>query len=279
MKGKITALFHTISAYVIWEQIRAFALVAFSLCSVSPWYEILYVSLNILGIIVAVYLYAKYIMKVELSEMYMGKPLPSLKWCITAVLMPTAVCAFYLIFVEGVFAKGDITESQMIHAVCVTLLSQGLRAAVTEEIIFRGMMFYTLKKEFGTVFGILTSSVLFATIHLGNIDTSDWRKVVSILVATTAAGVMLALVTYESGSIWSSVVIHAIYNILSGDGQILHVSTEQVFPAVWTYTLRSRNRLLTGIQGTSDLETGLPAFCGIVIVAVMALYFIRKKGK
>lgn len=36
------------------------------------------------------------------------------------------------------------------YAVCVSLLSMGLRAAVTEEVIFRGMILGNLRKALGT---------------------------------------------------------------------------------------------------------------------------------
>ena len=44
-----------------------------------------------------------------------------------------------------------------------------------------------------------------------------------MIISVEIAGIALALVTEQTGSIWSSVIIHCLYNILSGESQILHV--------------------------------------------------------
>jgi membrane protease YdiL (CAAX protease family) len=123
----------------------------------------------------------------------------------------------------------------------------------------------------------VSSAVLFAAMHLVNIDTSNVHRVISILVAITIIGCAFALIVLETGSIWSGVAFHAIYNIISGDTDILHVSTDQVFPAVWSYTPVREYRWITGIAGSDDIETGLPAMIGFIVVIIAALYFIKKK--
>jgi ascorbate-specific PTS system EIIC-type component UlaA len=50
-----------------------------------------------------------------------------------------------------------------------------------------------------------------------------------------------------------------------------------MFPAVWSYTPVREYRWITGIAGSSDIETGLPAMIGFIIVIMIALYFIKKK--
>jgi membrane protease YdiL (CAAX protease family) len=123
----------------------------------------------------------------------------------------------------------------------------------------------------------MVSAVLFAAMHLGNIDLSNVHKVASLLVAITIVGCAFALIVLETGSIWSGVAFHAIYNIISGDTDILHVSTDQMFPAVWSYTPVKEYRWITGIAGSNDIETGLPAMIGFILVSIVALYLIEKK--
>ena len=68
--------------------------------------------------------------------------------------------------------------------------------------------------------------------HLVNIDTSNLYNVISLLIAITIVGIAFALIVLETGSIWSGVVFHGVYNIISGDLDILHVSVNQGFSGI-----------------------------------------------
>lgn len=277
---KIKTFLHMIAAYLIFCLAFEFSShVAFSVCDTEPWGEILYVCVDILTVFILVHLYAKYILKKTFQEIYLGKPGPGMKWCIIAVLIPVAICCFYLLFTKGEMRREALTQSEIIQVLCLTILSEGIRAGVTEEVVFRGMIFSSLQKSWGTKSSIFISGLVFTFIHFGNIDTSNGPDVLSLFISITIAGIALALITYETGSIWSSVVVHALYNILAGDGQILHIDTEQNFPAIWTYTFESNNRLLAGIIGADELETGLPSNIGFLIIIIIAVVLIMRKSR
>ena len=134
-----------------------------------------------------------------------------------------------------------------------------------------------MKKACGSKIAVIGSAVLFALMHLVNIDTSNLYNVISLLIAITISGIAFALIVLETGSIWSGVVFHGVYNIISGDLDILHVSVNQGFPAFWTYTPVREYRWITGIIGSDDIETGLPAMIGFIIVIIIALKSMEKK--
>ncbi len=90
------------------------------------------------------------------------------------------------------------------------------------------------------------------------------------------AGTGLALITCQTGSIWSSVVVHMLFNLLSGDSQIIHIDVEQIFPALWTYTVDSQSHLLVGIPGSRTIDYGIPAIIGFVVLIFIALFYMRK---
>jgi membrane protease YdiL (CAAX protease family) len=196
---------------------------------------------------------------------------------VTAILLSTFVLGCCLFLTEGTFAKENLSVEKTISVVSVTILSTGLRAAVTEEVVFRGLMFGSLSKTIGKKFAVVVSGILFAAMHFVNIDITNVPNVISLTVAITIIGCAFALIVLETGSIWSGVVFHAIYNILSGDTDIIHVSTDQMYPAVWSYTPIKEYRWITGIAGSDDIETGLPAMIGFTIVIIVALYLIKKK--
>lgn len=271
-------ILHMTAVLIIYLLTFNFSNVAFQLNATYFLGEVMYVFLDIFAVLFSIYLYTSYILKKPLREMYLGGPTPRPGWCITAVLMPLAICLFYLFFTDGTFCRESLAWSEIADAVCLSVLSEGIRAGITEEMLFRGVLFYPLQKEWGMKRALILSNLIFAVIHLEKIDTSDVWNIIFLMVAATIAGSALSLVTYQTGSVWSAVMIHIFYNIFGGDSQIIHIDTEQIYPALWTYTLKSRNRLLTGLPGTDDLETALPAVIGFLTILILAVWLIRKEA-
>ena len=110
------------------------------------------------------------------------------------------------------------------------------------------------------------------------IDTSDIKKVIMMIISVEIAGIALALVTEQTGSIWSSVMIHCLYNILSGESQIFHIDVAQNFPAIWMYTVNSKNMLLTGINGSVGFTASIPTMAGFTGIILMVIYDEKKKN-
>ena len=72
--------------------------------------------------------------------------------------------------------KGNLTYKEIIDVVTISILSSGIKAAVTEEIVFRGMILRLLQNTFGKKCAVFVSSFLFAVYHFDGIDTSDIKK-------------------------------------------------------------------------------------------------------
>ena len=98
-----------------------------------------------------------------------------------------------------------------------------------------------------------------------------------MIISVEIAGIALALVTEQTGSIWSSVMIHCLYNILSGESQIFHIDVAQNFPAIWMYTVNSKNMLLTGINGSVGFTASIPTMAGFTGIILMVIYDEKKK--
>jgi membrane protease YdiL (CAAX protease family) len=97
--------------------------------------------------------------------------------------------------------------------------------AMTEELFFRGLLHAALIALYPVNAAILLGSALFGLWHIGpSIDQSrawSWVKTrtgvassatVTVL-ATTIAGLFLAWLRVETGSIWASVAVHAAVNM------------------------------------------------------------------
>jgi ABC-2 type transport system permease protein len=83
-------------------------------------------------------------------------------------------------------------------------------APFVEELVFRGMIFRSLRRNHGVIVSILASSLLFAVVH-------DPLSVPPVFVLGCAAAVAFE----RSGSIWSAMLVHGAYNAAIAVGQSL----------------------------------------------------------
>ena len=90
------------------------------------------------------------------------------------------------------------------YEIVLMFITTAIVPAFAEEFLFRGAILSALK-PYGKAPAIFISAILFAFMHQ-NIEQ---------LLYTFAAGLILAWVVYETGSIWSGVLIHFFNNLLS----------------------------------------------------------------
>jgi uncharacterized protein len=86
----------------------------------------------------------------------------------------------------------------------------GIAAApILEEIIFRGFLFTALMDLFGWRVAVVTTSVLFAALHVSQLR-GNWPAVIVIFLV----GFVLTLVRYRTDSLIPSVIMHTAYNAM-----------------------------------------------------------------
>ncbi len=252
---------------IVYQKINAYILSCIVLDS----------ALYIVSILLAIVLYTHYILKSTLQKYYIDKPVLNTKWYVAAFAMPLLLCLFYFLFMEGKFYRESLSDINFAYAVFYTLIDEGVCVAVVDGVVFTGVLLGVLQDAWGRKRAVFFSGLLFMLTHLESVDSSGVDQILLMICAIMTAGIALAMVTIGSGSIWPSVVIHCLYNILSGDGLILHINTFRNPWAIWNYVFESDNWLLTGISGVSELETGLPAMIGFAVIAGMAAWSIRKR--
>lgn len=85
------------------------------------------------------------------------------------------------------------------------VLSTVLAAPVLEEVLFRGLIFESCKERFGDGVAILTSSLLFAIVHVVPIQ----------MVNAFVVGLILGYIYLKTGSLLSVIILHAINNAIA----------------------------------------------------------------
>lgn len=275
MHDKIKSLLHMAAVFAIFIFTHSFCSevigMAFRIFDCVRFILVLYICLDILNVWIAVFLYSKYVLKMHLSEMYLGKPLPVLRDCIGYMAVPFVIDAAYFIFTKGEFKIGCCTKGELVSILFHEVFSSGFRTALTEGIIFRGMLFRIVQKGFGNKAGILISNFFYAAASFIFYNSFAWNEsgYLAAFLLAFLLGLTFTLITFETGSVWLSVVIHFLYNTLSGNSYILHITARQDFPAIFTYTVKSGGILFTDIPAPS---------IAVFLILVLMVLIHRKRG-
>lgn len=275
---RIRVLLHVPVIIVIHFLTVFFSETALQICRPGIAAVTLYICMDLCSLLAVIYLYSKYILKTSFAEMYLAKPFPSLKWCMASAVLPAASDLFYLIFVKGDLQYGGFAQNGFFTILYTDIFSRGLRIALSEGLLFRGFALHIFQKSFHKKQAALLSGILYACIPVIPIDGSSWffDGILQQTAAVFLTGYALSLITLNTGSIWSSVVIHAACNILSGDSHIIHISMEQPYPALWTYTLENDDRLTAGIPSVDCIYTALPSML-IFVLIILYLFFTKRR--
>lgn len=84
-------------------------------------------------------------------------------------------------------------------------LSVVVAAPLAEELFFRGLVFRAIQARWGLALGMVISGLLFALVHFE----------ISVVIPFWGIGMLFAFSYYQSGSLWTPVIAHAIFNGVS----------------------------------------------------------------
>ncbi|WP_431918923.1 CPBP family intramembrane glutamic endopeptidase [Micromonospora wenchangensis] len=97
-------------------------------------------------------------------------------------------------------------------------------AAVTEELLFRGLLFRLVEEHLGTWLSLLLTGMLFGLVHLANPDATVWGATA----ITVEAGFLLAACYAATRTLWVPIGLHFGWNfaaagifsvVVSGNGE------------------------------------------------------------
>ncbi|MFP3895302.1 MAG: CPBP family intramembrane glutamic endopeptidase [Anaerolineales bacterium] len=106
-----------------------------------------------------------------------------------------------------------------IQGLALALFLGGVIAPLTEEIFFRGFVYAGLRSRWGTVWGMVVSSLLFALIHLSP----------SVILPIFLMGMVLAFVYTYSGSLWPTIFLHGAINAMAFVGSYISSNYPGIF--------------------------------------------------
>jgi uncharacterized protein len=113
----------------------------------------------------------------------------------------------------ALFAASVLNAGLPPASVTLFILVNTLLVGWSEEVMFRGVWLRGLFRSYGIWVAILGSSVLFGAMHVLNVFlTGDLRGAVIQAVAAFLSGVFLAAVRLRTGSLWTGIILHGLWD-------------------------------------------------------------------
>ncbi len=230
---------------------------------------ILYIFLTL----VFVKLFFGKVMHLDVSELGISRFSIKPKWLLTGFLLPIAVMSVYLFLLPGEYVSSGMSRGEIVETLGIGIFCTGFGAGFVEEIVFRGVIFGSLRKAFNTKAGVILPSVLFGIVHILGMDFSIGSCLLVIL-AGTAAGIMFSVITIESRSVWSNALVHSLWNIIVIGGAVT-VALQPSESLVMTYIPVNKSFLVTG--GDFGIESSAISLVAYIVVIVVAFMMMKKK--
>ncbi|MBO4389524.1 MAG: CPBP family intramembrane metalloprotease [Lachnospiraceae bacterium] len=193
-----------------------------------------------------------------------------------AVLLPVLMLVFYIFILPGreyVAGKGYFWL-YFVNAV----FSVGIPAGITEELVFRGLIFRYMERTLGVKIAVIVPALLFASVHISNMKTFDIVDLLLLLFAGSTVAILFTMYALRSGSIYPGAFAHAIWNALIiggifGMGEIVNGEVNDSYIIV---PIESASKLLTG--GNFGVEATVPGIIGYSLFALIIFLVGRKAG-
>jgi membrane protease YdiL (CAAX protease family)/uncharacterized RDD family membrane protein YckC len=138
------------------------------------------------------------------------------RWLLAA--LPFTFAAFVLESITGLLSQSLFPQAPANQCVSIRDAYQGalplavigvaMIAPLVEEIVVRGMVFGWLRGRTPIGWAVVISAALFSLEHIGFLQ-------LTLFLPIFAAGLVLATLYHHAGSIWPSVLVHCMFNLVA----------------------------------------------------------------
>jgi len=131
---------------------------------------------------------------------------------VTVIVTYTVNAVFVLSFGDGEAVEQEVLDIALAGgaATVLAILLAVVLAPITEEIVFRGVLFRALDHRFGMWPAAVLSSAVFAVIHFEVLFSQPLA-----LVGLFTVGILLAIAYHRTGSLLVPILGHAVFNAVS----------------------------------------------------------------
>lgn len=229
----------------------------------------------LIGIPVALCLYVLVprLLDYPIGDAFIDTPrVSSLRWFGWGLVITSTLTLGAIVVLPSELTTGNLALHAVLRAVIGAVLL-ALLAAITEELVFRGYMLSILGHRLGWKESIVVTSAIFGLLHNAKVDEAIGTEL--YMVITMIAGLLYALVTYYTGSVWPAVMLHTAWNT-SFHPDVLEISAANgADSAILTVHYTSSNLLFGGnfadVIGSPFVALLLLA-CTIIVVTYYELH-------
>lgn len=164
---------------------------------------------SIVAVSLAYWLMVRLVQRRKPSELAPAKLLPhaAIGWVVGMAILVAAALAMAAFGV--MHWDGGINRDA---ALLGPLFALGLVPGITEEIMFRGVLFGVVERAFGTWSSLLVSALFFGAAHYSNPNSSAWAATA----IAVEAGLLLGMAYVYTRSLWFVMGLHAAWNFTQG---------------------------------------------------------------
>ncbi|MGI5133018.1 CPBP family intramembrane glutamic endopeptidase [Pseudonocardia sp. CA-107938] len=144
-------------------------------------------------------------------------------------------------------------------------------AAVTEEVVFRGVLFRIVEERTGTWIALVLTGALFGLVHMLN-PHADWGGAVAVAIE---AGGMLTAAYVATRRLWLPIGLHFGWNVAAGAVFSTEVSGNGTPQGLLDATM-SGPTILTG--GAFGPEASLYSVVFCVVATIVFLWLAHRRG-
>ena len=145
--------------------------------------------------------------------------------------------------------------------------------AVCEEILFRGILFKLIDRQFNTLAAYIVSALVFGFVHISNPGATWWAA----LAIAVEAGIMLSAAYKYSGNLWMPIGIHWAWNYTQGNILGFRVSGGNAGESLFIPEISGPD-IVTG--GAFGAEASIVAFAiGALISVLFIIASLRRSHR
>ncbi len=160
-----------------------------------------------------------------------------------------------------------LTVSSFSPVVWVLFLLGFLIQGMSEEVLCRGYMMVSVSRKNALWLAVLTNSVLFALLHLGNPGIGPLP-----LLNIALFGALESVYVLKRGDLWGASAIHSLWNFFQGNVFGISVSGTGAGASPLAATMTEGQDWLNG--GSFGLEGGLAVTLVVGLALVLMIFFL-----
>lgn len=235
----------------------------------AGWNAPLTVVLGIACAVLAVFAYRWVVRKTEKREpaelALRGAPMAVVRGVLIGLAMFGSVIAnIYFLGDYEVKGIGSVTGAVAIFGFMIAV-------AVTEELLFRGVLFRVVEERIGTWLSLTISGLVFGLVHIINPGATIW----SSLAIAIEAGFMLAAAYVATRNLWVPIGVHFAWNFAQGGIFSTAVSGADA-PQGLLDGATSGPAIITG--GDFGPEASIYAVLAGIVVTTAFLWLAKRRG-